>query len=130
MFKLAHSLSIAFGFMVACVQSLCGADKAFYPDSVFTSEPRGVAKIYSQIFKNFAGKKQTDTNAQRRLSKIGLDTFGNYLPDLSQTFAREIEPPAFEFDSNSSGELIEKSNDAFFVSKKFSKAHPIRAPSA
>lgn len=33
MLKLAHSLSIAFGFMVACVQSVCGIDAPYLPHS-------------------------------------------------------------------------------------------------
>lgn len=33
MLKLAHSLSIAFGFMVACVQSVCGIDAPNLPHS-------------------------------------------------------------------------------------------------
>ncbi len=131
MFKFAHSLSIAFGFMVACVQTLCGADKVYDTSNCgLTSETRSVAKIYSQIFKNLASKKQTSEESLKEKSQIDSYIFDNPFGDSPQIFSSLLDLQqnfsVADFIVLSELNIAEEIGS---ISLKLLQSHPIRAPS-
>ena len=124
MFKFAHSLSIAFGFMVACVQSVCGIDKTFDSPYGLSNENRASAKIAGQILKNLATKGQTARQDRCNTSPIKLGEFQELLPTVFTEIETGIIPK-----STSKAELkILADVSEIPQNKKIAKAHRIRAP--
>ena len=125
MFKFAHSLSIAFGFMVACVQTVCGIDKTFETNYGLSSENRPATKVGNQILKGLSSKTQKTARQDSNYnSSIELSEFLQFSPT--------------PFDENDTT-IISKSNkkSAKIISldllntpqfKRTSKLNPIRAP--
>lgn len=124
MFKFAHSLSIAFGFMVACVQSVCGIDKPFETSYRFSSENGASAKISGQILKNLATKGQTARQDRRNTSPIKLGEF----QELSPSVFAELESGIIPKSTNKAELKILADVSEFPKDIKKEKAHRIRAP--
>lgn len=124
MFKFAHSLSIAFGFMVACVQSVCGIDKVVETQYEFSSENTATEKVGGQILKNLATKTQTVRQTRRNASPLKLGEFPELLPTLFSETESSITPNS----TNKAEVKILPTVSEFPKNQKFAKAHPIRAP--
>jgi len=124
MLKLAHSLSVAFGFMVACVNGVCGAEKSSNASYAFSDSPSG-AKLCAASAKAPAQKIRAALSA----GKASVQTCCAFLPEF---FAEEIfsfdiapacvRPPFFE--------AAAQATQVFFNPAVEWCSNPIRAPAA
>ena len=125
MFKLAHSISIAFGFMVACVQSVCGLDKAVEINYGFSSENRPATKVGTQILKGLSNKNQKSAKQESGFStSIKLIDF---TLELSTPFSEESLSTISRHENTPAKTILPDSQIAQ-TSKRNSKLNPIRAP--
>ena len=122
MLKFAHSLSIAFGFMVACVQSACGIEKSADAQYCFSaSEGGAISKICAQVFKSLS-QNAASTRRCRPLD-ISADTAA-CVPIFAESDELETGAPiAPEF-------IVPEHVPNFVKPLETSRAHPIRAPAA
>lgn len=125
MFKFAHSLSIAFGFMVACIQTVCGIDKTFETNYGLSSENRPATKVGNQTLKGLLPKTQKTARQD-----------GNYNSSIELSEFLQFSPTLFDENGTTTISRFDKES-ATIVSldslrtpqlKRNSKLNPIRAP--
>lgn len=116
MLKFAHSLSIAFGFLVACVHGLCGTERSA---AQFCPQDGGqTPKICENVAAN-AGKNQSAHSA----------VSGGFFA-MSALPAQIAEVPAENRAEDIKADFPETREAATPLSEIVRRANPIRAPSA
>lgn len=112
MLKFAHSLSIAFGFLVACVHGLCGTERTA---AQFCPQDGGqTPKICENVAVN---------------ENIHGATLGGFFA-VSALPAQIAEIPAENRAEDIKANFTESREAATYTLEAVSRANPIRAPSA